>query len=71
MMDAVETDGQMISMVWVGMLDGQLSALVQLTEYHPGDSESDAYSEHEQRLVDIDPVTGAVANLRPVVAEED
>jgi hypothetical protein len=70
MMDAVEGDGQMIGMEWVGTLDGRLTGLVQLSEFHQGESSSDSYSEHTQRLVDIDAATGRISNPRPVVPEE-
>ncbi len=70
MMDAVEADGQHIGLVWVGRLDGRLCAIVQLSEFFSGDESSDDYSTHVQRLVDIDPATGALSNTRPITAEK-
>ena len=70
MMDAVEADGQYIGLVWVGHLDGRISAIVQLSEYYVSDESSGDYTSHVQRLVDIDPATGALSNPRTITREK-
>ena len=70
MMDALELEGQLITIVWVGYLGGTLAAVVQLSESDVGESSDDRTSSHTQRLVDIDVAAGAVSNARMITREE-
>lgn len=63
--DAVALPNQAIMLQWVGRLGGELTALVQLSEYH-APTDGDRYAEHSQWLVTLDPHRGAVTGRHAI-----
>jgi hypothetical protein len=66
--DAVPLDNQVLTTAWVGMLDDELHALVQLAEVHH-DQEYGAYYGYTHSLVRIDAASGHVADRRALAVE--
>jgi len=67
LMDALELEGQLVLIDWVGVRDDTVYALLELTEYE-SDAEGNDYELNHQQLVEVDPKTGAVRATHPVVA---
>lgn len=65
LMDALELEGQLVMMDWVGVRDDTIFVLVELTEYS-SDMDGNDYETNQQQLVEVDPATGAVRATHPV-----
>lgn len=65
LMDALELEGQLVLMDWVGVRDDTIYVLVELTEYG-SDVDGNDYESNHQQLVEVDPATGTVRATHPV-----
>ena len=70
LLDAAPLENQVPTIAWVGMLDDELHALVQLAEVHH-DQDYGAYYRYTQRLARIDAASGRVADGRALAIEPE
>lgn len=68
LVDAVPLENQVATIAWVGMLDDELHALVQLAEVHH-DQEYGAYYRYTHTLARIDAASGHVAHRHALAIE--